>query len=86
MRCELTLGVENYAKEIIKKEFDNELEIINLEVFGSRANGTHREDSDLDIRLEYKGEYREDDVFNGLNGVMRWNGIAVDFFPIRKFD
>lgn len=83
MRCPLTIGVETAATKVVNREFDNELEIIKLELFGSRANGTHRENSDVDIKLEYKGDYREDDVFNGLHGVMRWNGLIVDFFPVR---
>lgn len=59
-----------------------DFQIISLEVFGSRKQGTHREDSDLDIKIIYKGLSREDDLLNALNreeNKLYFDSIEVDF-------
>lgn len=44
-----------------------------------------REDSDLDIALQYKGDIREDDVFNELmDEPLYLYDIKVDFIPYRE--
>ena len=69
---------------------DDEVSIVSVTIFGSRGRGTAREDSDLDVVLEYEGSMREDDLFNILHdedyeyGTMEINGIPVDVNPIRK--
>lgn len=57
---------------------------VDMIAIGSRAFGTAREDSDLDILVEYEGDVKEDAVFNALNAEpLEIMGIKVDFFPIR---
>lgn len=58
---------------------------VDMIAIGSRAFGVAREDSDLDILLEYEGDVKEDEVFNALNAEpLELLGIKVDFFPIRS--
>jgi Polymerase beta, Nucleotidyltransferase len=51
-------------------------------IVGSRIVGNCREDSDLDIAIQYKGDIREDDVFNELmvEPLYIYN-FKVDFIP-----
>lgn len=43
-----------------------------------------KENSDIDIVFEYKGDFREDAFFNALNtDSLNYNGIKYDFNPIR---
>jgi predicted nucleotidyltransferase len=71
---------------IMEKEIDD-LNIVSVTMFGSRANGTNREDSDLDIKVCYTGNIKEDNLFNILNTFddekLYIDGIEVDFFPER---
>ena len=74
---------------ILKNEIINEtikdLEIVNLKVIGSRKTNNYREDSDLDILIEYKYNLKEYIVFNMLNELeFEYNGLIIDFFPIKK--
>jgi predicted nucleotidyltransferase len=60
-----------------------DIEIIDIELYGSRTKEAAREDSDLDILLEYKGNIREDDLFNILNeDPLYIDDIKVDINPI----
>lgn len=60
-----------------------DIEIIDIELYGSRTKEAAREDSDLDILLEYKGNIREDDLFNILNDDPLYiDNIKVDINPI----
>ena len=64
---------------------DDEIEEIGIQkidVIGSRVIGKHRENSDLDILVEYTEDIKEDYVFNMLNGLdMEYDDVVVDFFP-----
>lgn len=74
---------DEYIEGVIR---DSQLNIaqVDMVAIGSRAFGTAREDSDLDILVEYKGDVKEDAVFNALNEEpFELLGIKVDFFPIR---
>lgn len=65
------------------KDYDIDINLISLELYGSRNRGTSGETSDLDIALEYEGDIREDDLFNILNeNPMVIDGIRVDINPI----
>lgn len=92
-------GLENYSRKEIKditrdyiqeKLEENNLydvEINNLEINGSRNRGTAKENSDLDIVVEYTGDIREDDLFNILNeDPMYIDGVQVDINPINEYD
>lgn len=72
--------LENLVTTHINKEFDNELEIDRIQWFGSRVTGNHKATSDLDVKVFFKGDYREDDVFNGLHSTLIIDGVLVDFF------
>lgn len=61
------------------------ISLVDMIAIGSRKSGTAREDSDLDILLEYQGDVKEDAVFNALNSEpLEIMGVKVDFFPIRE--
>ncbi|MBQ8952420.1 MAG: DEAD/DEAH box helicase family protein [Eubacterium sp.] len=73
--------------DIISAE-DSPLDDINIEkiaIYGSRSRGLEREDSDLDIVVQYEGDIKESEVFNLLNASDNViSGIKVDFNPIRE--
>lgn len=78
--------VRNYIDEVI---IDNSLdvEIVDMAIYGSRNRGDAREDSDLDVVVEYRGKEREDDLFNILNDAetqLEIGGVKVDINPIAK--
>lgn len=92
-------GLENYSREEIKdfaKDYieqkleENDLydvDIADVEIHGSRNRGTARGNSDLDIVVEYKGDIREDTLFDILNeDPMYIDDIKVDINPITEND
>lgn len=75
---------DEYIDRIIGETGPN-IAQVDMIAIGSRAFGMAREDSDLDILLEYEGDVKEDEVFNALNAEpLELLGIKVDFFPIRS--
>jgi predicted nucleotidyltransferase len=75
----------NHINNILE-EYGEYAEIIAVRPYGSRAKGTAKTDSDLDIVVQYEGDIREDDMFNMLNdddGKLYIDGIEVDINPIR---
>ena len=89
-------GLEGYSNdEIIGLATDHiksaisdglPIQIVDMQVIGSRKGKIARPDSDLDILVEYSGDYKEDGVFNALNNAesrLVIDGIPVDFNPIR---
>lgn len=91
-------GIEGYSRDEIKgivadhindvmRDNDIHAEIIGMDIHGSRNRHDARPDSDLDVVVEYRGDIREDDMFNALNNeedALSINGIKVDINPIRK--
>lgn len=91
-------GIEGYSRDEIKgivadhindvmRDNDIHAEIIGMDIHGSRNRHDARPDSDLDVVVEYRGDIREDDMFNALNGeedALSIEGIKVDINPIRK--
>lgn len=73
------------------EEYQLDIELIDLALFGSRTRGDNREDSDLDCMVYYRGtradgKYaREDHIYSMLNDSPECeiDGILVDFWPIR---
>ena len=45
----------------------SEIEVLAVEVYGSRTTGHSDWGSDLDVKVFYQGTLREDDAFNLLN-------------------
>lgn len=90
-------GLESYSRDELKRLIENHIantlsgngidaDIVAIELYGSRGRGTAREDSDLDAVVEYRGDIREDSMFNILNGEdsrLVIDGIGVDINPIR---
>lgn len=92
MTIETKKQIENTVWDMLKTAmFEDEIsyiEIKSLEVFGSRLTGTHREDSDLDIKIKYiNDEIKEYEVFNMLNDLeLEYEGWKLDFFPIQVIE
>ena len=75
--------------ENIAMEYGEDIEIIGIRPFGSRARGTAKNTSDLDVVVQYEGDIREDDMFNMLNDVedkLAIDGIEIDINPIKADD
>ena len=54
-----------------------------MAIVGSRNRGDANTDSDLDVVVEYKGDAREDDMFNVLNEIaLIIENIEIDINPI----
>lgn len=74
--------VRNHINKSLQEGVDDDFEITTIGLFGSRINGNFKDNSDLDVVVEYKGNYREDDIFNALNdNHLMVNGIQFDFSP-----
>jgi predicted nucleotidyltransferase len=76
--------VRNHIDCCIGSLPESEFQLKMFCIVGSRLNGTHTENSDLDIALSYKGSLREDDCFNELMDSecpLYIEGIKVDFIP-----
>lgn len=78
--------IKNHIENIIN-EADIDVEIIDVIITGSRCRGIEREDSDLDVVVEYKSDsLKEDSLFNLLNEEEYCiEGIKVDINPITAY-
>lgn len=66
-------------------EYGLDAEIVDVVVSGSRCRGIEKENSDLDVVVEYTGSTREDDLFNMLHEDSIYiTGIQVDINPITE--
>ena len=66
-------------------EYGLDAEIVDVVVAGSRCRGIEKENSDLDVVVEYTGSTREDDLFNMLHEDSIYiAGILVDINPITE--
>jgi predicted nucleotidyltransferase len=90
-------GLENYTEDEIKELVMADIEqtlsdagvegvtIKGIALNGSRMRGDAREDSDLDVVVEYEGDMSEDGLFNILNeNPVQIEGVKVDINPIKK--
>lgn len=60
-----------------------DVQVLAARVYGSRTAGIEREDSDVDIVIEYQGDLREDDFFAMLHeDGLSIGGMPVDINPI----
>lgn len=60
---EVENAVRDYLMDTIRRQ-DLLIQIGEVMVYGSRCRGTEKTTSDIDIVVEYKGDIREDDLFN----------------------
>lgn len=61
-----------------------DVEIIDVEIYGSRTRGEAKADSDLDVKVNYKGAEKDYALFNILNdddSALYIDGIRVDINP-----
>lgn len=83
---EVFWGSTPAEKEIlVEKHGDDAFFIDDIYIIGSRIHGTNREDSDLDVLIEFDGNFREDDLFTFLTETpIELYGINVDINPVTK--
>ena len=82
-RSDIKAVVSDYIREKLGDNEMTDIEIIGAEIIGSRNRGDAKNTSDLDIVVEYKGDVREDTLFDILNeDPLEINGIKVDINPI----
>ena len=83
-------GFENYSIEqleeiVLEHITDAFTEIgIDVEIYGSRTRGEAKADSDLDVKVRYKGAEKDYALFNILNdddSALYIDGIRVDINP-----
>lgn len=72
--------------ELICREYEIPVTLKNIVVYGSRSKGYEHEGSDLDILVEYEGDFREDELFalfHDAENPLQYQGIPIDVNPIR---
>ena len=88
-------GFENYSlgqiEEIVLEHITGiftdigiDVEIIDVEIYSSRTRGEAKADSDLDVKVRYKGAEKDYALFNILNdddSALYIDGIRVDINP-----
>lgn len=86
-------ALKNNIWTILNSKFDdtdvnplNDIDIKNIAIYGSRSRGLEREDSDLDVVVQYEGDIKESEIFNLLNYSEDnyISNVKVDFNPIRE--
>lgn len=76
--------VQNDVENILSEEGADNVEAVEFWAHGSRMRGNAKEDSDLDVVMFYKGNEKEDFLFNLINEhELAIEGIKVDVNPIR---
>ena len=83
-------GFDNYSIEqieeiVLEHITDAFTEIgIDVEIYGSKTRGEAKADSDLDVKVRYKGAEKDYALFNILNdddSALYIDGIRVDINP-----
>ncbi len=86
-REEIEEMVLSHAQAVLEEMgLGDEVELLAAKVYGSRSReGLYRENSDLDVVLSYRGNIREDSLFNSLNEAgLTIAGMKVDINPIAE--
>ena len=88
-------GFEDYSIEQLEEivlehitdaftEIGIDVEIIDVEIYGSRTRGEAKADSDLDVKVRYNDAEKDYALFNILNdddSALYIDGIRVDINP-----
>ena len=86
-RAEVEYDVLAHTRAVLEEMgLENEVTLIGARVYGSRSrDDLYREDSDLDVVLSYRGNVREDVLFNAVNEAgLKIAGIPIDINPISE--
>lgn len=80
--------IESIVFDYIQSKIEEnnlDAEIVGVIVSGSRCRGLEKAGSDLDVVLEYKGNVREDTLFDILHeDGMEIGGVEIDINPITE--
>lgn len=83
-RADIEETVLAYAQSMVD-EAGYDVQVMAARVYGSRTAGIEREDSDVDVVIEFQGDMREDDFFSMLHEEgLSIGGMSVDINPITK--
>lgn len=83
---DMELSVKTMIEEMLEKAGYDDVEIIAVVLHGSRSRGLESEDSDIDFVVEYKGDVKEDVLFNLFHEEKYYINnitIPIDINPIR---
>lgn len=86
-RAETEYDVLAHTRAVLEEMgIENEVTLIGARVYGSRSReGLYRENSDLDVVVSYRGDIKEDVLFNAVNEAgLKIAGIPVDINPISE--
>ena len=86
-RAEVEYDVLAHTRAVLEEMgLENEVTLIGARVYGSRSReGMYHADSDLDVVLSYRGNVREDVLFNAVNEAgLKIAGIPIDINPISE--
>ena len=76
-------GIVEKRIEEIASDWNEDIDVVDVKLHGSRVRGDSRDDSDIDVVVEYSGDVREDDLFNELNrNPLMFEGVRIDVNPI----
>ena len=81
LRCYVSIIVQN----ALRNNDYTDVEIVDVQPYGSRTRGEAVESSDLDIVVEYRGDIKEDELFNLLHEKEHYvDDILLDINPITE--
>ena len=86
-RAEVEYDVLAHTRAVLEEMgLENEVTLIGARVYGSRSRDSmYHADSDLDVVLSYRGNVREDVLFNAVNEAgLKIAGIPIDINPISE--
>lgn len=86
-RAEVEYDVLAHTRAVLEEMgLENDVLLIGARVYGSRSReGLYQEGSDLDVVVSYKGDIKEDILFNAVNEAgLKIAGVPVDINPISE--
>lgn len=86
-RAEVEYDVLAHTRAVLEEMgMENEVTLIGARVYGSRSKeGLYHADSDVDVVVSYRGNIREDTLFNAVNEAgVKIAGLPIDINPVSK--